>query len=78
MSAPKGAISATHRSMLKDNFKIERSQTVTPGRLMWCQGRRILGYGNIDDLTNVFGIPRGTNTITIAAADYDDVKGWLA
>lgn len=44
---------------------------------MWCQGRKILGYATIAELPRVMKIPRGTDTLALSAADYDDVRRWL-
>ncbi len=71
-----GAISITGRYRLKE-LTLERSQAVTPGRVMWCQGRKVMGYGDVADLANVLKIPKGANTVCVSAADFEDIKGWL-
>jgi hypothetical protein len=73
---PTGTLSVTDRYRLKE-LMLEHSAAVTPGRLLWCRGRKVLGYSNVDDLSNVFLIPKGANTIVLSFADFDDVKAWL-
>lgn len=41
-------LSVTDRCMLKA-LTLEQAQAVQPGRVMWCRGRKILGYGNVED-----------------------------
>lgn len=76
MTAPTVTLSVTDRHILK-GMTLEKSMAVQAGRLMWCHGRKILGYGNVLDLPRVMLIPKGTDTVCLSAADYDDVKGWL-
>jgi hypothetical protein len=76
MSAPSTTLGVTDRYTLKE-FTLERSAGVIGGRLMWCRGRKIVGYGNVVDLPKIFAIPKGADTIVLSAADFDDVKAWL-
>ena len=47
--------------------------------LSWLrQGGVVLGYANVADLANVFKIPKGANTVCVSAADYSDIREWLA
>jgi hypothetical protein len=74
---PTSPISITHRHKLKDEFTFEKSGAVPPGRVMFCRGRSVLGYGDVDDLSRIFEIPKGTNTVCLAAEDIADVREWL-
>lgn len=74
---PAAVLSVTDRYRLKE-MTLERSGAMPPGRVMWCNGRKVLGYGNVADLPKVFEIPRGANTLCLSMEDYDDVREWLA
>lgn len=43
MSAPTTKLTVTQRYALKD-LAWEKSQAVTPGRVMLCKGRKVVGY----------------------------------
>jgi len=58
-------------------LKLEQSQVPTPGRLMFCRGRHVVGYGDIDKLGSFRSIPDRADTICVSAADFEDVKGWI-
>ena len=73
---PAGTPSVTIRYKLKE-FGLTRLGTVPAGRVMFCQNRKVLGYGDVANLARIFDIPRGTTEICLSAADYDDVKGWI-
>jgi hypothetical protein len=57
---------------------IELSQVPQPGRLMFCRGRRVLQYGDVSKLADYRYIPPGADILCLSAADYDDVKEWMA
>lgn len=73
---PARAISVTDRTRLKELI-LQPTGTVPAGRVMWCRGRKVLGYAGVDDLANVFAIPKGTDTICVSQADFADVREWL-
>lgn len=73
---PAAAISVTDRYRLKELI-LQQAGTVTPGRVMFCRDRKVLGYADVNDLANVFKIPKGANTVCVSVADFEDVKGWL-
>jgi hypothetical protein len=73
---PVAAISVTDRYILKE-LALQSAGAVTPGRVMWCRDRKVLGYGDVKDLGNVFKIPKGANTLCVSSADYADVREWL-
>ncbi len=78
MSAPSAKLTVTQRYALKD-MSFERSGAVPAGRVMFCKGRKILGYGDVTDLERVKTLTdRGVTTVCLSATDYDDVKRWLA
>jgi hypothetical protein len=51
--------------------------TVPAGRVMWCRGRKVLGYADVAGLGNIFEIPKGADTMCVSAADITEVKEWL-
>lgn len=69
-------LSNTDRWRFKD-MKLEASQVLLPGKVMYCRGRKILGYDTIDKLGNVFAIPRDTDTLSVSKDDYPQVKEWI-
>jgi hypothetical protein len=73
---PSRTIGVTDRTKLKE-LVFEKSAAVTPSRFLCCRGRKVLGYGNVDELWNVFIIPKATDTIVLSSDDYSDVKEWL-
>jgi hypothetical protein len=77
MTAPNIKLTLTQRERFK-LLAFEESQTVTPGRVMLCKGRRIVGYCNIDDLANTRTIEAKATTVCLSPADFADVKRWLA
>ena len=78
MAAPATKLtSVTQRYKIKD-LKWERSSAIIGGRLMFCRGRKILGYGSVENLHRVALIPPGADTLVVSAADYDDLKAWIA
>ena len=58
-------------------LKLEQSQVPGPGRVMFCRGRSILGYGDVSKLGDFLYIPKYADTICLSQADFDDVRGWL-
>jgi hypothetical protein len=69
-------ISVTDRYRLKE-LDLSLSATVPAGRVMFCRGRKVLGYGDVAEIANVLKIPRGADTICLAETDYHRVKAWL-
>lgn len=58
-------------------LKLEQSQVPGPGRVMFCRGRRVLGYGDVGKLGNARYIPDAADTVCVAMADFADVKEWI-
>ena len=73
---PATTLTVTDRYKLKE-YALKPLGTVPAGRVMFCQGRKILGYANVPDLAQIFGIPRGTTEICVSSADYADIKEWI-
>lgn len=73
---PAAAISVTDRYRLKE-LALQSLGTIPHGRVMFCRDRKVLGYGDVADLANVFKIPKGANIICVSTADYPDVVEWL-
>jgi hypothetical protein len=67
---------AGDRTVFKE-LELQRTGTVTPGRVMFCRGRKILGYADVAALGNIFEIPKGADTLCVSLEDADDVKEWL-
>jgi hypothetical protein len=76
MTAPAVKLSATTRYALKE-LKLERSGTTPAGRVMYCQGRKVLAFGDVEELHRARFIAPRADTLCVAAADYDDVKAWI-
>jgi hypothetical protein len=76
MTAAAAKLSITLRQKLLD-LTWERSMAVTPGRVMLCKGRHIVGYCSVTDLANASSIAARCNTLCISNADFDDLKAWL-
>jgi hypothetical protein len=76
MTAPATKLSVTQRYRLRDLI-FEKSAAVTPGRVMLCKGRKIVGFCNVADLANASAIAGRCNTLCLSVADYDDVREWL-
>ena len=73
---PAVALGVTDRYRLKE-LTLQQAGTVTPGRVMFCRGRKIIGYGDVGRLGEFTYVPKGTDTICLSAADYSDVKEWI-
>lgn len=58
-------------------LKLAQSEVPGPGRLMFCRGRKILGYGDVSKLGDYRYIPDRADAVCLSAADYSDVKEWL-
>jgi hypothetical protein len=59
------------------SLKLEKSFIPPPGRAMFCQGRKVLGHGDVSKLGDFLYIPKQTTEIRLSPADYDDVMGWI-
>lgn len=70
------ALSVTDRYRLKE-LTLQESAVLPAGKVMWCQGRKILGYGSIDNLARVSAIPSRADTACISAADFRRIKDWI-
>jgi hypothetical protein len=77
MTAPAIKLTVTQRERLKA-LTLEQRQVVTPGRVMLCKGRRVVGYCDIDELGNTKTIEAQATLICLSPADYADVVRWLA
>lgn len=58
-------------------LKLEQSNVPAPGRLMFCQGRKILGYGEVSKLGDFRYIPSRADTLCLSAADFEDIMRWI-
>lgn len=77
MGAPTAKLSVTQRHLLKD-MTLQQSMVVPAGRLMFCRGRKILGYGNLSDLESPKRLElMGVNVVCVSRADFNDVKAWI-
>jgi hypothetical protein len=77
MTAPTAALTITQRHKLLD-LTWEKSDAVTPGRVMLCKGRRVVGFADVADLANPSAIAARCTTLVISRADFDDLKAWLS
>jgi hypothetical protein len=59
------------------SLKLEQSGTATPGRVIFCRGRSVLGYGDVSKLGDFLYIPKSADTVCVSGADWSDVKGWM-
>lgn len=59
------------------SLKLEQSNVPGRGRVMFCRGRTILGYGDVSKLGDFLYIPKRTDTVCVSNADWPDVKGWM-
>jgi hypothetical protein len=73
---PAASLTLTDRYKLKE-FTLRQLMTVPAGRVMFCRGRKILGYGDVADLAQIFIIPKGTTEICVSSADHADLKEWI-
>jgi hypothetical protein len=76
MSAPAVQLTVTQRYRLKD-LAWQRSGVVPPGRAMLCKGRRVVGFCSVSELV-ARRIDVLADTVCLSAADFADVKRWLA
>lgn len=58
------------------SLKLEASMVPQPGRVMFCRGRKIIGYGDVGKLGDRGVIPDQADTVCISTADFDDVRSW--
>lgn len=73
---PAVAFAKADQTLLRQ-LKFERSAVPEPGRVLFCRGRRILGYGDVSKLGDFLYIPKYADTVCVSAADYPDVREWL-
>lgn len=59
------------------SLQLHQSQVPVPGRVMFCRGRAVLGYGDVEKLGDFLYIPKYTDTVCVSAADWPDIKGWM-
>ncbi len=76
MTAPTATLTVTDRYRLKE-LAWEQSQVVPPGKVMWCRGRRVLGYCKLADLPRVSLIPPGATAACLSGTDFGDVRAWI-
>jgi hypothetical protein len=76
MTAPTVTLSVTDRCRLKD-LEWQQSQIVQPGKVMFCKGRKVMGYTKVTDLARLSAIPTGADVACVSAADFEDVRRWL-
>lgn len=76
MTAPTATLSVTDRSKLKA-LTLEQVQVLPPGKVWFCQGRKILLHGDLASLARVMLIPTKADTVAVSTADFDDVKAWI-
>lgn len=58
------------------SLKLEQSMVPQPGRVMFCRGHKIIGYGDVGKLGDVKAVPDAADTICISTADFEDVRSW--
>jgi hypothetical protein len=73
---PAAVLSVTDRQRWRE-LELQRTGTVTPGRVMFCRGRKVLGYADVATLGNVFFIPKSADTLCVSLEDADEIKEWL-
>ena len=76
MTTPTATLSVTNRYRLKD-LDWQESEIVPPGKVMFCKGRKVMGYAKVQELGRFSAIPTGADVACVAAADFEDVKRWL-
>ena len=75
MKPDKPVASVTERYRWRE-LELQRTGTVPAGRVMFCQGRKILGYADVATLS-VVRIPKGADVMCVSLADADDIKEWI-
>ena len=68
-------LSASDRQRWR-KLKLTRLEVLPAGRVMFSQGRKTLGFANIEKMGAVSAIPAGADTICVAPSDFDDVRIW--
>ena len=69
-------LSVTDRARLKA-LKLEQSQVLPAGKVWFCQGRSIVTRSNLSLMSVAVVVPGRADTLCVAAADYEAVKGWI-
>lgn len=67
-------VSFRHR-LKAAGIEIKSTQTVPSGRIMWCSGRKVLRFGNLDELSILTRYPSDANTVCLSPADYAGIGG---
>lgn len=73
---PAAAFTSADQMRLR-GLKLERSEFPGPGRVMFCRGRQIVGYGDVSKLGDFLYIPKQADTLCLSATDFEDVRGWI-
>jgi hypothetical protein len=47
------------------------------GRVIFCKGRSVLGYGDVEKLGDFLAIPKQADTVCVAHDDWSDLKNWM-
>lgn len=72
MTAIRPAVSLRHR-LGAAGIEIVPAMTVVPGRAMWCRGRKVLAFVDVDKITAPF--PNDADTLCVASVDYERLVG---
>lgn len=71
------ALQPTTRYRLRA-MTLEISGVVPDGKVMWCRGRKVLGYGAVGELNKPHRIPDSADTACFSAKDYAVVMEQIA
>jgi hypothetical protein len=69
-------LSMENRTKLKA-LTLEQSQILPPGKVWFCQGRKVLLKTNLGLIAVALVIPPGADTICVSAADHPQIKEWI-
>lgn len=67
-------VSLRHR-LLAAGIEILPAQVVQPGRVMWCRGRKTIGFCNLADLKGFVRFPSDADTACLSPIDYERISG---
>jgi hypothetical protein len=73
---PAAAFTTADQTRLRQ-MKLENNPMPGAGRVMFCQGRKILGFGEVSKLADFLYIPKNADTLCLSPADFEDVRGWI-